>query len=86
MAGWTHRVDMKSGFVDDGNVAFEVKRDEVVKRLRESPAATDGARGEELTFLLDDLTDTSDEHEFDDVWNEIYDLADSGQWLWIDTI
>ena len=84
MAGWKHRVDVKSGFEDDG--VFEHKRDEVVKRLRESPASKDGANGEELTFLLEQLEETATPDEFDSVWDEIYDLADGGQWLWIDTI
>ena len=81
--GWKHRVDMKSEFEDDG--VFETKRDEVVKRLRESPASKDGINGEELTLLLEELADTSNADEFDSVWDVIYDLADSGQWLWIDT-
>ncbi len=81
---WKHRVNMKDQFEDDG--VFETKRDEVVKRLRESPATKDGEQGEELTQLLEELADTSNADEFDTVWDVIYDLADDGHWLWIDTI
>ncbi len=35
--------------------------------------------------VLEELADTSNADEFDSVWDVIYDLADSGQWLWIDT-
>ncbi len=82
---WRHKVDVSATFKNE-DLSFEKRRDGVVLRLRSSQAAIDGTNGEELIMLLEDLAETTDTVEFDSVWDDIYNLADSGKWLWIDTI
>ena len=85
-AQWKHKVDVSDVFGPYADLPFEQRRDAVVLKLRQSPATSDGLEGEEFILLLEDLADTPNEDEFDDVWDSIYNLADTGKWLWIETL
>ena len=61
-------------------------RDAIVGRLRASTWIKKcGSDGGPLDQLVRDLAEVVDTVEFDEVWNEIYDYADSDR-AWIDTI
>ena len=81
---WKHKVSVADVFHDE-DLPFEKRRDGVVLALRMSPATSDGLEGEELIVLLEDLAETTNTVEFDSVWDDIYNLADGGKWMWIET-
>lgn len=83
MGEWKHKVRTGDVFAND-ELSFEERRDELVRRLRMSPAAIDGINGEELVALLEEAAETKTTDDFDSVWDDIYDLCDGGQWLWLE--
>jgi len=62
---------------------FEQKRDLVVERVKASDAMADEEFGETLTELIEELGVTDDPDEFDSVMDSIWDLGDTGKFLWL---
>ena len=79
---WRHIIKIGDLIYDD-DLTFESKRDGVVDRIRKSAVLKDGIRGRELAGLIEELTETIDVEEYDDVMHDIYNLADAGKWLWL---
>lgn len=79
---WDHTVKIADVFHDD-DLAFDVKRDLIVARFarlkQKFPEDWD------LELLLDELSDTTGDEEFDDVWESLYDWADDNR-VWIETV
>lgn len=63
---------------------FEGRRDLIVEIIRES-GWVDNGDGSPLDRELDDLADTIDVEEFDDMWDQILDRADADR-VFIDTV
>jgi hypothetical protein len=79
MARWQEQIDLHEPLNNDA-LPFPERRDTIVAHIRASRwfARDDG----DLAILIEDLADAADEDDFDEVWNGIYDLADSSRvWL-----
>jgi hypothetical protein len=79
MARWQEQIDLYEPLNNDA-LPFTERRDTIVARIRASCwfANDDG----DLAILLEDLASTTDEDGFNEVWESIYDLADSDRvWL-----
>jgi hypothetical protein len=79
MARWQEQIDLHEPLNNDA-LPFKERRDTIVARVKASRwfARDDG----DLAILLEDLAGAADEDDFDEVWNGIYDLADSDRvWL-----
>ncbi|TVZ01248.1 hypothetical protein EAS64_33760 [Trebonia kvetii] len=96
MPSWLYTIDLADIFHAD--IPFEERRDEIVKRIRESEWYRDAEMeaSEKLDravnaddFLLGvtitDLEDASDEEDFDWTWDEVYDMANADR-AWINTL
>lgn len=66
------------------DLTFEEKRDEIVQRIQNSGwlEATDS---DTFAELVEELGDTDDVEEFDQVWDLIYDQANLDR-VWIETV
>ena len=77
---WDSQINLGDLFHND-DLTFEQRRDGIVARVRATRWARDSYT---VTELLDELGDTTDVDEFDEVWNLIYDEADYDR-VWIAT-
>lgn len=82
MPAWRYTVDVSHVFHDDDK-SFEEKRDEIVATLRRSTWVKAHGNGT-LGPLIDVLAETQDTEEFDEHWDQVYDMADI-QRAWIQT-
>ena len=87
MPHWEYLVDVKDIWGMD--VAFEEKRDEIVKRIRESKWFADMGQETEgdytgLADVVDGLATSTTVDVFDSWWAELYDYADQDR-AWIAT-
>lgn len=82
--GWAQRIYLGDVFHNE-DLTFVQRRDAVMRRLRASRWVRDSGDDTALTMLLDDLAEAADAEEFDEVWDEIYDIADYDR-VWIDTV
>ena len=82
MAIWLYKIDLKDVWHND-ELSFEEKRNEIVKRLRDSSWFKD-SYSFELEDLIDWLELTGNVQEFDHQFRYIYDLADEDR-TWIET-
>jgi hypothetical protein len=78
MTQWRKEVRLKDVFHDD-EMAFEEKRDVIVRRLKKAFLGN-----EEAEEVISDLSYADDVEEFDDIWDVLYDIADRER-VWIST-
>jgi hypothetical protein len=86
MAKWNYEVDIKDIFHNE-DLSFTEHRDAIVARFRAQSwfkQLVSEHEDYELSDLIDDLSDTANGAEFDEVWNDIYDWADHYR-MWIRT-
>ena len=77
---WRHKIDLRHVFREE-RLTFEQRRDAIVRRLRTSAWAVGNP---EVLELADELADTADGDQFDQVWDAVYDQADEDR-VWIAT-
>jgi hypothetical protein len=83
MAIWLYTIRL-GDIWKNPDLTFKDHRDRIVERLSTSRWATEtGGEDSDLADLLRQLGEATDEQEFDDVWTEIYDLADDDR-AWIE--
>ncbi|WP_018728497.1 hypothetical protein [Salinispora pacifica] len=82
MALWLYRIDLSDFFHKPWS--FERKRDLIVDRLRGSEWVK--AHGEDslLVVAINEMAHATEVEDFDDWWDEVYDLADRDL-VWINT-
>ena len=83
MANWALTIPLSDLWRNEG-ISFEERRNQVVDRIRKSRWVKLTAYPDTLHGHLNDLKASEDVAEFDDWWDEIYDLADSDR-VWLDT-
>ena len=76
---WDREVNLSGVFADESISDFE--RAEIIVYMLTSLGIEDVA----FNNLLFDLDTAQDKDEFEYVWNRIYDWADKGKRLWIQT-
>lgn len=84
--GWKAKLRIGDVFHNDG-LSFEQRRDAIVRRFRALLQAGDVSQdsfGLSISELVDELAETENPDEFDWVWDEIYDWADTER-VWIET-
>lgn len=79
---WARRIDVSSAF--DTDRPFTEWRDGVVQLLRTSRWVKNAEEYSDLIEAVEELADTADLDEFNQVWDAIYDLADYHR-VWIVT-
>lgn len=83
MTDWKYTLKLKDVFHND-QLTFIESRDAIVKRLRNSAWFKGKPDTDDLPQLVTELSETTDEQEFDEVWDAIYDEADADK-VWIET-
>lgn len=84
MTDWKYTINLKGVFHNDA-LTFEQSRDAVVKRLQNSMwFKSKDALDDELRLLVEELSETADTAEFDEVWDAIYNVADADK-AWLET-
>lgn len=83
MSEWTYKINLGRSF-DPIDGSFSEHRDRVVAVIRNSAWQRGSQYSSDLTDLVERLADTAYIAEFDDVLDEIYDLADD-DCCWIET-
>lgn len=83
MADWKYNINLKDVFHND-QLTFEQSRDAIVSRLRRSAWFKSKGEFDDLPQLVEELADTTDVNEFDEVWDSIYNEADADR-AWIVT-
>lgn len=90
MVHWQGKLTVKDCFHDDA-LSIPQKADIISKRLLgkieewRGNGSFDEDECDELMYLAQDLKDSHDADEFDEIWEQIYDWADHGRRLWIET-
>lgn len=79
---WKYTLGIADIFYDE-EIPFEVKRDEITRRIRNSRFFS----GDDLVLLdiVERLEESLDEDEFDSSWGLFYDYADYHR-IWVETI
>jgi hypothetical protein len=77
---WDRRIHLADVWRDEER-SFQERRDEVVRRLRASGWVE---KNEEVAELVEELAEVDTLAYFDDVWDGLYDLADTDR-VWIST-
>lgn len=80
---WAETIDLKDIFNQD-SMMFEDRRDSIVGQIRLSRWYKDSEECSELRECVDGISQSEDEEEFDQYWDELYDMADYGR-VWINT-
>ena len=80
---WEWKIDLAGIFHND-SLPFEQWRDQIVETLRASTWVKRAEEFSDLREAVDELADTEDLAEFNQVWAAIYDLADYDR-VWITT-
>lgn len=78
MNRWEHRLILRDIW-RNGDMTFQQRRDEIVRRIRRAPWGDDDWR---LGEIVDELDDSEDAETFDGWWESFYDWADSNR-VWI---
>jgi hypothetical protein len=83
---WDRTIHLADVFHNEA-MSFEERRDAIVRRLRDSRWLRDDHPDEDdvLRLFIEELSETGDVPEFDQVFSEVYDIADVER-VWIDTI
>jgi len=85
MPHWTYTIMLGDVWRDE-NLTFEQRRDAITARLRTSQWLAElGGEGSTLADLVQELAESADVEAFDDLWNDLYDFADTDR-AWIDTV
>ena len=84
MAFWAYTIRLGDIWTDERR-PFTERRDVIVKRLRDSSWLLDNGPDSSITQLVDDLAEAADAGEFDELWDDVYDLANTDR-AWIDTV
>jgi len=80
MPNWIYTINLAD--VWGADIPFEAKRDVIVRRLENSTWFYRTDYQLSLSHLIDLLKLSQDVQEFDDYWNQIYDIADYDRcWL-----
>lgn len=82
MPVWNYKIELSDIFHAE-NVDFPAKRDEIVRRLRDSDWY-DKCFSFRLADTLESLEDSENVEDFDYYWNDLYDVADIDR-AWIST-
>ena len=80
---WAHKINLRGVFHND-ELTFEQKRDTTVRRIRATTWFKDYGEYDELPQLVEELSETESVHDFDVVFDCIYDIADADH-VWIAT-
>lgn len=83
MTDWRYTINLKDVFHND-QLTFEQSRDAVVKRLRSTAWFKGKDEFDDLPQAVIELSETTNENDFDEVWDAIYDEADADK-IWIVT-
>jgi hypothetical protein len=81
---WAHKVNLRDVFHDD-NLTFEQRRDAIVRRIRATTWFKQYDEFDDLPMFVEELADAETKAAFNDVLDEIYDIADADR-VWIATI
>jgi len=68
-------------------MTFEERKSAIIDQIRASRwyRRAEDDRADDLHDILNMLGETADEEEFDNVWENVYDLADEDR-IWIATV
>lgn len=80
MTNWVCKIDVSDVFCNE-DMTYEERRDAIVQRFQNHPQLK---LDEELMDLVGELAHQEDPDEFNFVWDEIYDWADTNL-TWIGT-
>lgn len=79
---WAYKVDVSVPWRDE-TLFFEQRRDAIVSIFKKHPWVTqDNMHGWDLQDLIEELAEVSNEEQFNEVWDAIYDEADADR-VWI---
>lgn len=81
-AEWKHKIHI-GDIQQNDDLTWEQSRDLIVERILASEAINDGNEGQQLASLTDDLKRATDLEWAHAIFDLIYDLADTGKWLWL---
>ena len=98
MTNWKYTIKLEDLWGKGDEMSFEEQRDAIVARIKSSVPYKRAVRlvandsdgdnywdHEMFTIDVDDLAASRDEHEFDMLWQGIYDYADKYK-IWIATV
>lgn len=83
MNKWKMTIDLRGTFHAD-DMSFIERRDVIVERMRKSRWYKGYNEYDYLPELIDELSETPNESDFDMVWDTIYDIANEDR-VWIAT-
>jgi chromatin segregation and condensation protein Rec8/ScpA/Scc1 (kleisin family) len=76
MHTWKYKINLADVFHND-DMTFEDRRGAIVRRIRASSWFKEyDEYYDELPQFVEELADTRDTEEFDNVWDAIYNIAD----------
>jgi hypothetical protein len=80
---WKHKLLLADVWNDDDLSLIE-KRDVIVARIKKLPMYDDtGDDDSDLWWIVDELSDVTNEEDFDVVWDGFYDWADTER-VWVE--
>lgn len=83
MTAWKMTVDVSDLWIRDLDTEdFEPFRDSIVERFKASKWY---AKSDYLRYIIMDLAESAGVDEFDDWWDEMYNLADDER-VWVKTV
>jgi hypothetical protein len=84
---WRETIEVSDAFHDD-KLSFDERRDAIVATVKASRwykrADRSAGRTPSLLYVVEALSDSETEDEFDSIWNDLYDMADRDH-VWINT-
>ena len=80
---WQHKIRLADVFHDEDRTFLE-RRDAIVLRCK-TQLRRIYSESEDLQYLLEELSETEDEDQFDEIWNDFYDWCDDNQ-VWVATV
>jgi hypothetical protein len=83
MTRWAYTIRLADVFHNE-TMTFEQRRDAIVGRLRTSKWYQAAGVDSDLHVLLEELGEVEDKAGFDELWSDVYDLADYDR-TWIVT-
>jgi hypothetical protein len=84
MPNWKHKLDVSDVFHNESMTLQEI-RDAIVRRIQNASWYKGDDWDEWLDEIVANLAEADDTRTFDSWWNELYDWADTGHRLWINT-
>ena len=83
MPHWEYTVDVSDVFHND-ELDLTSKRDQIVATIRRNRWLKRSEYADELTGILDELATVETVADFDELWSQVYDIADVDR-AWIKT-